>query len=329
MVIEDYIETAHPVPSGRLKTKFHILWSSATIRSVLHGLEEAGFLDHIHVSSGKVPTDSGYRFYVEELMGRISESESLKAQINTELAAVAENVDKILQITANSLARISRLFGFAFLDLGSAAVLTDLELVSLSSGKLLMVLGFESQQVKTVVLTVSARVKESQLEAVTSVLREKLLGLTIGDIQTSIGERLKDDEVYSSELVQVIVKNAGIYFSPSDSPRILISQKDFLLQHPEFSGKEDVKSIVSVLDDSQALLHCISGALPEGDQTQLSIGRENAEAAFRNCSVVTRRFELGNIAGLLGIIGPTRMEYRNIYTLVSTFSLTIPSLFND
>lgn len=122
MVIEDYIVTAHPVPSARLKQKFHVNWSPATIRSVLHTLDEAGLLDHVHVSSGKIPTDSGYRFYVEELMDRVSESGRLKATIVNELLAVARNVDKILEITADTLARVSRLFGFAFLDLGTSAV---------------------------------------------------------------------------------------------------------------------------------------------------------------------------------------------------------------
>ncbi|MFQ6676555.1 MAG: heat-inducible transcriptional repressor HrcA, partial [Fidelibacterota bacterium] len=282
MVIEDYIETAHPVPSARLKQKFHVNWSPATIRSVLHTLDEAGLLDHVHVSSGKIPTDSGYRFYVEELMDRVSESGRLKATIVNELLAVARNVDKILEITADTLARVSRLFGFAFLDLGTSAVLTDLELVPLSSGQLLLVLGFESRHVKTVVLTISARIRESQLETITSVLRERLLGLSIGQIQSSIGERLQDDEVFSSEL-QVIVKNARAYFSPAESPRILISQKDFLLENPEFSDKEEVQSLVSVLDDSRALLKSVSGTSPQREETQLSIGKENREAALRHC----------------------------------------------
>ncbi|MFQ6616035.1 MAG: heat-inducible transcriptional repressor HrcA [Fidelibacterota bacterium] len=329
MVIEDYIETAHPVPSARLKQKFRIAWSPATIRSVLHTLDEVGLLDHVHVSSGKIPTDSGYRFYVEELMDKISESEIVKAQIVSELSAVAQNVDMILQITADTLARLSQLFGFAFLDLGSSTALTDLELIPMSSGRLLLVLGFESQHVKTAVLTISARVKESQLETITSVLRERLLGLSIGKIQSSIGDRLKNDEVYSSDLVQVIVKNARSYFAPSESPRILISQKDYLLQNPEFSDTDTVQSIVSVLDDSATLMKSISEVLPDVDQTTLSIGKENPESALRHCSVVTRRFELGSVTGHLGVIGPTRMSYRDIYALVSTLSRTIPSLVDD
>jgi len=322
MVIEDYIKTAIPVPSLRLKEKFHIALSPATIRHALHMLENNGFLNHIHISSGRIPTDCGYRFYVDELMDETEESEALNREIDKELSVVVLNVEELLRVTADSLAQISSLFGFALLNSNRKAKLTDLELISLSSGRVLLVLGFQSDQIRTVVLNLSVEVKESYVEVVAAVLREHLVGLSIDNIQQTIGERLQDQPVYNNEIVQILIENPSNYFSLLENQQVCTSQKDFLLQHPEFMKSEKIQSIVSALDDEATLINSILTPVG-GSKTQTSIGQENIDAAFQNCSVVSRQFSYGDFEGYLGIIGPTRMPYRDIHTIVNTFSKII------
>lgn len=327
MVIEDYIETATPVPSRRLKEKFHISWSPATIRKTLHALECTGLLNHIHTSSGRVPTDYGYRFYVDELMEEVKESKILKKQIMTDLSAVASSVEKLIQVTANCLAEVSTLFGFVLLESNRRARLEDLQLVPLSSGSVLLVLGFQSHQIRTVVLNPQVKVKESHIETVASVLKERLCGLTIENIQRTIGERLQDRSIYDSEIVQILIGNLEKYFSPLETQQVCTSQKDFLLKHPEFRESGRVASIVSALDNEETLISCLSGSA-RPNKTLTFIGRENPSRDFRNCSVISRPFSYGGAAGHLGIIGPTRLSYRDVFGLVETFSNVILKLFH-
>ena len=322
MVVEDFIETATPVPSKRLKDKFHITLSSASIRKVLYLLECNGLLNHVYTSSGKVPTDSGYRFYVDELMEVVEESEVPKEEIMKELAVVAHSVEEFIQVTADSLAKISNLFGFVLIDFDKQTKLTALELVRLSSGRILFVLGFQSDQVRTVILNLSMEVAESHINTIAQVLHESLVGLTINDIQKTIGDRLKDQSIYDSEIIQILVENPENYFTLLDNQSVYTSQKDFLFKLPEFSESDKILSMVSVLDNEKTLVSSILTS-PTGSKTQTSIGQENINSAFQTCSVVKRQFIFGNLEGYLGVIGPTRMAYRNVHSLVDVFSKVI------
>ena len=328
LVIEDYIETALPVPSRRLREKFHLSFSPASIRRVLHTLECAGLLDHIHTSSGRVPTDLGYRFYVDELMDPPQESEALENQIMAELLSVNRSVDQLVQITADFLARISKSFGFVLLDSNRRGKLTDLELIPLSSGRVLLVLGFQSDQIKTVVLDVSLDVKASHIDTVATVLRERLVGLTIDEIQMTIGQRLEDQAVYQSEIVQILVENPEDYFSTPESQYMSTSQKDLLLQHPEFSSSVSIQSIVSALDDEIFLVNSVPRRV-KNDKTDIRIGKENPDSALQSCSVVSRNFASGEFKGLLAIIGPTRMFYQEVCTVVNALSSVMSQFLHD
>ncbi|MEE9166062.1 MAG: heat-inducible transcriptional repressor HrcA [Candidatus Neomarinimicrobiota bacterium] len=327
MVVEDYIETAIPVPSVRLKKKFRVSWSPATIRKALQTLESSGHLNHIHTSSGRVPTDHGYRFYVDELMEAAEESNLLKLQILEELSTVASSVDQLIQVTANCLAQVSNLFGFVLLSSNEKARLADLQLVPLSSGSVLLVLGFQSQQIKTVILNPSVEVKDAHVNTVASVLRERLLDLTIDNIEKTIGERLKGQLVYESDIVQILIENREEYFSPFASQNLCTSQKSFLLRHPEFSKSDRLQSIVSALDNQETLFNSLS-SYADRSRTLTFIGEENSVEALRNCSVVSRRFRIGDVGGRLGVIGPTRMDYHDVHGLVKTFSSVMRQLFH-
>jgi len=325
MVVEDYIETATPVPSKRLKEKYHIPVSSATIRKVLHILESNGLLNHVYTSSGRIPTDSGYRFYVDLLMERAKESEILKHEIMEELTEVVSSVEELIQVTADSLAKISNLFGFVLIDTDKTAKLTDLELICLSTGNILLILGFQSDQVRTVILNLSIEVKESHINIVSQVLHERLVGLTINEIHQTISDRLKDQSIYCSEIIQILVNNPENYFSLSDNQYVYTSQKEFLLKHPEFTETEKIQSIVLALDNEATLKKSILTPIKKS-KTQTSIGQENIYSAFQTCSMVKTQFIYGNLEGYLGIIGPTRMSYRDIHTLVNVFSNVILQL---
>lgn len=315
-VIEDFIETAAPVPSIRLKNKFQINLSTASIRHTLHSLEGVGLLDHLHSSSGRIPTNLGYRFYVDELMEIEPLLENEILHFKRELEEVAFNVEKILQKTADSLSAISYLFGFAFFSLYQNIVLTDLDLVLLSSGKILLILGFQSDNVKSIILELGSEIRSSQLVFTASILRERLLGLSIEEIHQTIGDRLKESEVSKDELVSFLIRNVNSIFITEEQGKVYTSNKDLLLQNPEFNESQFIQSVVSVLDKDEFFIQSLSNELGEME-TESLIGQENEEEAIQDCSIVTSKFKLGDLNGRMGIIGPTRMAYRQAYAVIT------------
>ena len=325
MVIEDFVRTAHPVASKRLKEEYSIELSAASIRNTLHSLEEVGLLGHIHTSSGRIPTDFGYRYYVDELLESKMASESMQQIAMDELTAASSNVERLFQITANSLAELNRLFGFAILSANRQSKLTDLDLVKLSSGQVLLVVGFKSEKVKTVLLNLSMGIKDSLVEMVASILRERLVGLTVSEIIKTIDDRLRDQSLFDNEIIQVIIENVEDYFPISNEDEIFSSTKDQLWQHPEFSEPDDMQSMIAALDNSEAIRKSVNLS-DESEGLTIAIGSENPDHSMQSCSVMTKSIALGENSACFGVIGPTRMNYAEVLTALNLFSSTIDKL---
>lgn len=324
IAIEDFIRTAAPVASVRLKESYDLHISPASIRNTLHHLEMVGYLEHIYTSSGRIPTDSGYRLYVNELMGEPLVFSKEVSGIMNELAEVSNSVEDILQISAEALAELSKLFGFVVWSSTGESILTDLELLKLNSGKFLLILGFEYSGVESIVLDVSTEVKESHLELVRAILRDRLLGLKEGELQKSVPERLKDSEVSNSLIIKNMIANAHAYFKVNDKTFLCTSSKERLLANPEFSNSEEMQAIVAALDDEQVITKSIEDL---GDSS-VAIGKENLVATLRRCSVVVSHFGGENFTGHLGILGPTRLDYRKAQGLVNSLSSILPTVFD-
>lgn len=327
IVVDDFVRTAHPVASKRLKEKYGVELSPASIRNTLHSLEEVGLLSHLHTSSGRVPTDFGYRYYVDELLESKVASESLRRRAMEELTTASTSVERLLQITANSLAQLNKLFGFTILSADDKSELTDLDLVQLSSGQVLLVVGFKSEQVKTVVLNLSMEMRGSAVEMVASMLRERLVGLTVSEIRDTIGDRLRDRHLFDSEIVQVIIANAEEYFAVSLDDEIYASSKDQLWQHPEFGELADMQSMISTLDDTETIRSSAGLSVVEGG-VGITIGSENADHTMQSCSVVTKTINVGGASACLGVIGPTRMDYSEVVTVVNLFASAIDEMIH-
>ncbi|MBF89160.1 MAG: heat-inducible transcription repressor HrcA [Candidatus Marinimicrobia bacterium] len=328
IVVEDFVRTAHPVASKRLKDKYKIDLSSSSIRNTLHSLEAVGLLNHIHTSSGRVPTDIGYRYYVDELLELVEPTQSMKKVAMDELLSASSNIDRLLQITANSVAQVSHLFGFALLSAEIKSELTDLNLVKLSSGQILMVVGFKSDKVRTIVLNLSMEIKDSLIETIGSVLRERLVGLNVSEIIETISDRLKDQSYFDNEIIQVIIQNAQEYFTTSDDDQIFVSGKDYLFQHPEFSDPSEIQTMIRVLDNSETIK--ISAKLPsKSGQSVITIGAENSTEFMQDYSVATRSINIGDDSISFGVIGPKRMNYSEVVTVLDLYANTIDGLNDD
>lgn len=320
--IEDFISSNIPVGSKFLKKKHNYPFSSATIRSVLSNLEKQGFLTHPHVSSGRIPTETGYRIYVNELMDPAQTLPVAEKSMH-KLENLTNNVEDVMEATALMLGKISRLFGIVVINRYEESILSDIELMRLGHDRIMVVLALKSGFVRSIVLNLKVDIKTTTLDLIGQILKDRLVGLSLDEIQTSIDNRLKDTEVSEHEIVQVLMKDKQGYFSVEGNSLVYTSTHDGLLSQPEFHETDSLQKLLPALEESYMAQFFSSNIMINIPQT--FIGTELQDDILLDCALVTTPFEGRDVKGRLAILGPTRLPYQEITDLLQSFSMVIPN----
>ena len=211
-VVECYIESGIPVSSGFLTKNCGLNISSATIRNAMSSLEQKGYLNHLHTSGGRIPTDIGYRFYVNIIPEYQVLDNQITEKIEQELLIISNNVDELLNATAFMLAKVSHMFGVILVFGYQKSMLTDIELVALEGNRVMLVLAMDTGSVESIVLNLNLTIQPKLIQKITRILKERLVGFSLKEIQSTINSRLNDTEMYSHELVQILINNSNKYF---------------------------------------------------------------------------------------------------------------------
>lgn len=322
--IESYIATSSPISSRFLKRHRQYAFSPATIRNILARLEKMDLLTHPHTSSGRIPTDQGYRYYAEQTSTASSELMPEYEFLLEELTTVATNVDKLMEATAIMLAKLSHLFGVVILSGYQRGILSDLEIIPLSSDRIMLVLVLETGLVRNIVMNLKVAVNEKSLELVASILKERLVGLSLEEVQYTIDERLQNTSVYRHEIVQVLLAHPEQHFSVTDNRLIYTSSLQELLNQPEFRELNVLQKTLQALEDEH-LMHYFSQHLNE-NRPYILIGAENRDQLLNHCSILTTSFRTSTLKGQLGILGPTRLPYPEVQEILTNFAELIPSV---
>jgi len=331
-IVQNYILTANPVGSRYLSKRLEEeSISAATIRNTMADLEEKGYISHPHTSAGRVPTDLGYRFYVDTLVGngRLSEAER-----NT----IRKNIDPTAP-TPVLMKDASRLIGLISQQLGLMrapellnSVLERLEMVPLSSTRLLVVLSLRAGLIRTVTLEVhDQELSRRSLDGVIRMLNERLAGLTLREIRTSCHERLRDVATgREGRLMQFLLGSADrIFTGGGDFERVQVSPTTNILQHPEFSNPEQVRGIVELIENEEMVVHLLDSHPGDGVSVEITIGEEHRNERMLGYSLITTRYRVGGTTGTIGLIGPKRMDYSRMITVVEYIAKTISDNFQD
>ena len=324
IVIEDYIAENRPVASNIIKVKYNIPFSPATIRNILAKLEHFGFLDHAYTSSGRVPTDLGYRYYVDQVINHDETETGLFENVREQLLNVCANVDELMQGTALILAKVSGLFGVVIISEVRKSILTEIELVSLSSDRLMMVIALKSGLLKSLVINLNIFVSPNDITIVNRILRERLLGLSIYEIQSSISDLLKNSNVPKHEIIQIIFQHPQLSFQLNRNNQLYMSSYQGLLSYPEFQEYEILQKTISGLNEKH-IKHILSNTILEQNMLTI-IGNESENDLLNHCSIIASRFESNSITGKLGIFGPTRIPYKNIIRILKEFVEIMPNV---
>jgi heat-inducible transcriptional repressor len=325
LIIQNFILTANPVGSRYLSKHSDLGLSDATIRNVMADLEDLGYVTHPHTSAGRLPTDKGYRFYVDSIMkvSSLTAPERLKIdhRINQLFDTSAES-NEVFRESSRILGSISKQLGIVLSPKFSAGVFEKLEIVTLSSNKILVILSVISGFVKTIMLEVKTEVKRQKIDPLVSLLNERLSGLTLEEIRQSFSARISglDD---TTGLLRVFIDSAERLFDdPPLNDRIHISGTDNIIFQPEFEKPERVRGIVEMVENENVIVHLVEDAtsieshLEGREDIKIIIGKENRDSKIKDCSIVTAQYEVGDVMGVIGVIGPTRMNYGKVVRIL-------------
>jgi heat-inducible transcriptional repressor len=329
-VIQTYVQTAEPAGSRTLSRRFGLGVSPATIRNTMSDLEEKGFLFHPHTSAGRVPTNKAYRAYVDALMNRVAPVESAEHDRLTEVLKTPDSpIETILRRAAQSLGVLTQELGVAMGPRLATAVLRSLDLVRLSDERLLMVLALEGGAVRTVFVEVAGSIAETALAQVTKVLNERLGGVTLEDIRASLSERLRDTVSVpeARELLNIFVQEADSLFDDAltREESVVLGQASVLAEQPEFAAADRMRRLIELTDRPQALADALKRR-GETSGISITIGTEHSDERLRDFTVVTAEYHAGSLAGIIGVIGPTRMPYQKVISLVNHTSRLLTEL---
>ncbi len=322
LIIQNFILTANPVGSRFLAKHSDLGLSDATIRNVMADLEEEGYITHPHTSAGRIPTDKGYRLYVDDIMrvGQLSQNERLKIDQNIEqlIANRTTQSDDILRMSSKILGQISKQISIVLSPKLSTGVFEKLEMVSLSSSKIMVIISIRSGLVKTIMLEVRADISRQKLDELSQVLNERLSGLTLEEIRQTFAERVADYED-ASGLLRIFLDSADKVFDEQpQTERIHISGKENILAYPEFEQPEKVRGIIELVENEKVIVHLLEESMPMemNDSVSIRIGKENLESKIKECSIVTAQYSVGDTIGTVGVIGPTRMNYAKVVRVI-------------
>ncbi len=324
LVVKSFIETAGPVGSRSLLNQFQIGLSSATIRSTMSDLEAMGYLDHPHTSAGRVPTKLGYRAFVDELMENIVLTRDEQRLIKKTLGPVAEHSESLFQESSRLLAKLAGLLGVVLSPGLRSGKLERLEIVPVSSDRVMFVLSIEGGLLRTILLAMARPVKSrSRLDRLVSILNQRLVGLTLDEIRRTCVPRVSDLSHDDTGIVPLLINESSVLFSdPPEGRKIRVEGTSNILEQPEFSSVNRIKNLVALLDDSSSVVQLLEHGpeSPLAGRARIQIGEgtsgDTGSQQLENMSIVTATFKRSNLSGTLGVIGPTRMNYARVVALV-------------
>lgn len=324
-LISYYINSADPVGSRVIANRFKMGVSSATIRNTLQDLEELGLVQQPHTSAGRIPTDVGYRVYVDYLLKREELTETEKQRIKDGLLREGRGINEILGQTTRVLSEITSQLGVSIAPRFEAGVLKRVELIPVSSGRIMVVVIVQSGLARSVVLEVESSITDSTIREVEQILNERLCGLSLGEIRRTISDRMADVRG-TGRLLNLIVDSEQRIWYDDQSTGIKVAGMDNLLRQPEFSNLERLSRLMKVLDDNSVLSEFFDAATEEG--MFITIGAENKYSEIIDCSLVTSSYRVGNISGKVSVIGPTRMPYSKLLSVVEYTARTITDVLS-
>lgn len=311
-IIDDYINTAEPIGSRTIARKHELGLSSATIRNEMADLEEMGFLEQPHTSAGRIPSDKGYRLYVDRLM-RVSElADEERERIETELEGHINEIGHLLKQTSSVMSRHTRYTSMAASPQMKRSILKAVQIVPIETGKALVIVVTNAGIVRNCMVNVDEQEQPDRLARISNILNEKLNGLSLEQINTGLIKGIEKELAITNGTLTAVLNGLLDCIIQIDNSEIYLDGATNIFKHPEFSNIVKAKEFLNILDEKQTLWKLLYSNAVDGG-INIRIGSENPQNEIKECSLITTTYKIGEVVvGAIGVIGPTRMDYPKV-----------------
>lgn len=315
VVVEEHVRSAEPVGSGQAQAQAHLSLSSATIRSTMAGLEEMGLLTHPHTSAGRIPTDQGYRVYVDGLLETERLSTTERHTIRRGMGDHGDRPDDVVAAAAQALSSLTQYVSIVAVPGLGQQVFESLHLLPLEGHRALVVISTSAGSLQGRSITLPAGVSVGDLETLGRVITNRLRGALIASITHEQLEHTVGEAYRHQQLLDAVKAWLRRDLARGTRPRVRVEGLRHLLREPEFRRSEAATPVLGALEEESVLTHAVAAAPDEG--VWITIGAENQIAELHACSIVMATYHSeGATSGAVAIIGPTRMRYRRAVAAV-------------
>lgn len=327
-VVESYIQSAEPVGSKAVAELAGLNVSPATIRNDMADLEEMGYLEQPHTSAGRIPSPKGYRLYVNELMGDYKLSMQETQRINEALTGKMQALDRVLDEAGKVVAQLTTYPSFALTAAPERVTIRRFDLLLVEDTSFITVVMTDTNVVRNKLFRLSSELSEAQLQMLSALLNTSFTGVTLEQLSAELEKVSRHTARETYDLIEMVVSFGHQVLEELAKQPVHTAGIAKLLDHPEYRSLEKAQPLMSFLSDSDSAL--LPANLAGDTGTDIVIGPENVAEALKDSSVVMASYDLGDgMKGLIGVVGPTRMDYAKISARLAYVAKGLSQLINQ
>lgn len=316
IIVETYVAEKKPVGSRSIARKLRFKFSPATIRNIMADLEEAGYITHPYTSAGRIPTDRGYRYYVDNIMPVQQLTPQEKKEIARQLAATEKELSAIMEKTSQLLSEFSEEAGVVVYPCMGKSRLRHLELVDMGNNSVLLVLLTNSGLVKNFILDFPSGFSRGHLEKISNLFNSQLEGAYLNEMRNYLLQKKLSDDFSFFNIFRDAFSVFEDAFRRIDEERLCFEGTAQIISQPEFRDQNALNRILRLIEERKPLLEIMGRDMAE-DGIKIHIGAENPSDEIRFLTLITANYHIaGEVMGNLGVIGPTRMAYSRVISIV-------------
>ena len=326
-IVDLYIRTAEPVGSKAIAEMPDMNYSSATIRNEMADLLAMGYLEQPHTSAGRVPSAAGYRLYVDELMADYRLSMDETRSINDAIEEKMRRVDKMVEKVAKLVSQATDLPAISMASRRGGATVKRFELIMAGSGSFILVVMLSTDEVVNKLIKLPLNVEDADLKLLSAVLNATMTELAPDEFTPALMERVMNSAGHAATLVPVIVEFTVDTLNRQASTNMAVAGHVRLLDQPEYRNIDRAQKVLTSLDEDA--LSNLPAVMQNANGTKVLVGPENVAQELKDTSVVMTKFDIGDgLQGMIGVVGPTRMDYAKVTARLSYFAESLSKMFS-
>ena len=327
-VIDSYIASGAPIGSTVLVKKYDFGVSSATLRNIMAELEELGYLTHPHTSAGRIPTDLGYRYYIDSLISVENDADEFGDQLRQAPPLHGDDLHELMEEASRFLASLSHCAGVVVAPSEPEAKYKHIEFLRLRGTQVLIIFVTASGIVQNKLIELDESIRQQDLNQFSAYLVEELRDWTLTEVRQRLIEKMQEEKLVFAQLMDETCR-ASLEVQERENEKVYIGGASQMLENPEFGTVDKMRALFKTFEDRYKLLKLLDRSVA-AEGIKVFIGSENPYFEMQGCSMVVRNYKAGsNVVGTIGVIGPTRMQYKQVIQVVDYTSKLLTKLLGE